>query len=124
MFPLVVLVWETFQKTTLLHSRRHQRIRNQTKVLVSGNKSVWVAIRPTAGASPPTLVVEPGGTSKTPVSVRDRQSDQGRRASVESLSTLPSRAGRDTSGGKKPWLWMLLFFLSYRWELTVPEPLF
>ena len=28
---------------------------------------------------------------------------------MESLSTSLSRAGRDTSGGKKPWLWMLLF---------------
>ena len=35
---LVVLAWETFQKTTLLHSRWHQRrIRNQTKVLVVRN---------------------------------------------------------------------------------------
>ena len=30
---------------------------------------------------------------------------------MESLSTPPSRAGRDTSGGKKPRLWMLLFSL-------------
>ena len=28
---------------------------------------------------------------------------------MERLSTPPSRAGRDTSGGKKPRLWMLLF---------------
>ena len=38
MLPLVVLAWETFQKTTLLHSGQHQRrIRNQTKVLVVRN---------------------------------------------------------------------------------------
>ena len=37
------------------------------------------------------------------------------------MSTLPSRAGRDASGGKKPRLWMPLF--SYMWEHTVPEPL-
>ena len=48
-------------------------------------------------------------------------SDQRRKASVESLSIPPSRAGRDASGGKK--LWLYCFFLSYRWELAVPEPL-
>ena len=38
MLLLVVLAWETFQKTTLLHSGQHQRrIRNQTKVLVVRN---------------------------------------------------------------------------------------
>ena len=30
---------------------------------------------------------------------------------MEHLSTPPSRAGRDTSGGKKPRLWMLLLSL-------------
>ena len=30
---------------------------------------------------------------------------------MEGLSAPPSRAGRDASGGKKPWLWMLLFSL-------------
>ena len=39
------------------------------------------------------------------------KSDQGRKTSVESLSTPPSRAGRGALGGKKPWLWMLLFSL-------------
>ena len=42
---------------------------------------------------------------------------------MESLSTPPPRTGRDASGGKNAWLWMLLFSL-YTWELTVPEPLF
>ena len=38
MLPLVVLAWETFQKTTLIHSGWHQRRRgNQTKVLVVRN---------------------------------------------------------------------------------------
>ena len=41
---------------------------------------------------------------------------------MESLSTPPSKAGRDASSGKKPRLWMLGFFC-YRWELAVPEPL-
>ena len=56
------------------------------------------------------LVAEPGGMSKVPVAVRDRTSDKGRKASGESLSTPPSRAGRDASSGKKPRLWMLLLY--------------
>ena len=43
------------------------------------------------------------------------KSDQESRASVESLSTPPSRAGKDAVGEKKPWLWMLLFFLVLMW---------
>ena len=39
------------------------------------------------------------------------KSDQGRKASVESLSTPPSRAGRDACGGQKPCLWRPLFSL-------------
>ena len=59
-----------------------------------------------------TSVVETGRMSKLPVLVRDRLSlARERKALVESLSTLPSKAGRDTSGGKKPWLWMPLFSL-------------
>ena len=39
MLPLVILAWETLQKTTLIHSGWHQRRRrNQTKVLVVRNK--------------------------------------------------------------------------------------
>ena len=56
-------------------------------------------------------VVEPGAKSKTPASVRDRLSDQGRKALVDSLSTPPSRAGKDTSSWKKPQLWMPPFSL-------------
>ena len=38
-------------------------------------------------------------------------SNQGKKASLESLSTLTFRAGRDASDVKKPWLWMPLFSL-------------
>ena len=31
---------------------------------------------------------------------------------MENLSTSPTRAGRDASGGKKLWLWMPLFSLT------------
>ena len=47
----------------------------------------------------PTLVVELGGTSSAPVSVRDRLI----------LSTPQSRAERNASGRKKPQLWIPLF---------------
>ena len=59
----------------------------------------------------PASVVEPGGEYSTYVSNGQTKSDQGRKASVESLSTPPSRAGRDASSGKKPQLCMLLFSL-------------
>ena len=48
----------------------------------------------------PVLVVEPGGTSTTPAP--------------------PSRARRDASGRKMA---IITFFLSYRWELTIPASL-
>ena len=48
-----------------------------------------------------------------PALVRDGlKSNQGRKILVESLSTPSSRAGRDTSDGKKPQLWMPFFSLS------------
>ena len=88
-----------------------------------GTKSVWDAIRSSPGASPPESVVEPGGMSKAPVSVRDRLSptregklqckvclhvhlEQGRMLPLETSQGCGCR-----------------FFLSYRWELIVPEPL-
>ena len=60
--PLVVLVWESFWKATLLYSRWHQRRnRNQTKVLMGRNwTSLWDAIGSTTGASPPCLVGRTG----------------------------------------------------------------
>ena len=62
----------------------------------------------------PTSVVEPGGMNEYGTSIGKGQtkSDQGRKALVESLSTSPPRVGRDTSGGKKPQLWMPLFSLT------------
>ena len=54
--------------------------------------------------------LHPACEQGTCVSQGQSKSDQGRKASVESLSTPPSRAGRDSFGGKEPRLWMLLFF--------------
>ena len=114
MFPLVVLAWETFQKATLFHPGWHQRKRgNQGKVLIVRNwTSIWDAIRPTPGASPPLLSGRTGrDDSETPVSVRDRLT-LAREGSLggRPVST-PSRAWRDASGRKKPRHWALLFSL-------------
>ena len=68
-----------------------------------------------------TPVVEPGGTSTAPASVRDRLSPTREVKLQCSLSTTPSRAGRDTSGRKMA---LVPFFLSYRWELAIPTSLF
>ena len=84
------------------------------KVLMVRNwTSVWDAIRSTPGTSPPHLSSR-AGREKYGACVGKRQtkSDQGRKASVESLSTPPSRAGRDAPGRKMSLV--TFFFLSYR----------
>ena len=56
-----------------------------------------------------------------PASVRDRLSPTRKeKLLVKHLSTPPSRAGRDASGRK---MVLVAFFLSYRWELTIPASL-
>ena len=50
------------------------------------------------------------------------KSGQGRKASVESLSTPHLEQGRMLLVKKNPWLWMPLFFFSYQCEPAVPEP--
>ena len=62
--------------------------------------------------------------SMAPAWVRDRLSDQGRKALVESLSTPPPRVRRDTSGGKKPQLWMPLFSLLQMGASSSKAPLY
>ena len=91
MLPLGVLAWEAFWKATLLHARWHQRKKkkNQAKVLMVRNwTSILDAIRSTPVHLHPTLVVEPGGTRKEPVSVRDRLNLTGKESfRVQSVST-------------------------------------
>ena len=111
MLPPVVLVWEAFQKVTLIAPRVASEA---SKVFMVGNWTlVWDAIRSTPGTSPPHLSSR-AGREKYGACVGKRQtkSDQGRKASVESLSTPPSRAGRDASGRKMSLV--TFFFLSYR----------
>ena len=75
-------------------------------------KSIWDAIRSTSAVSPPHL---DGRTRRDKfgacVGKGQTKSDQGRKALVESLSTPPSRAGRNASSGKKPRLWIPLLSL-------------
>ena len=72
----------------------------------------------------PASVVELAGTSKTPVSVRDRLSPirEGKLLwevcldpHLEQGRMLPVRKSHGCG---------CCFFLSYRWEIAVPEPLF
>ena len=97
---------------------------NRTEVSVLRNqKSPWDATRSTPGASPPRL----GGRTRrdeygTCAGKGQTKSDQGRKASEESLSISPSRAGRDAAVDRSHGCGCHFFF-SHRWELTVLEPL-
>ena len=71
----------------------------------------------------PTSVVEPGGTSKMPASVRDRlrPTKEGKlwwRVCVQPHLEQEGMPLEERSHGGG-----YCFFPSYRWELTVPEPL-
>ena len=72
----------------------------------------------------PTLVVEQGGMSKMPSSVRDRLSlsREGKLQWKACLHTHLEQGG--TPPVERRHSHGCSFFLSYRWELTVPEPLF
>ena len=60
----------------------------------------------------PSSVVELGWMSKMPALGRDRLSPTREgKLWLENLSTPPSRAEKGASGGKNPWIWMLLFSL-------------
>ena len=120
--PPVVLAWEAFQKTALLHPEQYQRKQGtQTKVLVVRNwKSTWDAIRSTAVRLHCTSVAEleinlgchqvypcasplhlGGRTGRREwgacAGEGQTKSEWGREASVESPSAAPARAGRDAS---------------------------
>ena len=107
MFFPEVLAWEASQKVTLIApwvASEASEVKSWT--------SVRDAIRSTPGACPP----HPGGRTGRDeygacVSKGQTKSNQGRKTLVESLSTPPSKAGRDTFSEKKPWLLMRLFSL-------------
>ena len=118
MFPPVVLAWETFQKVTLIAGRAALQA---SKILMVRNCTpIWGAIRSTPGASPPCLDGRTGREFSACVSKGQTKSDRGRKALVSSLSTPPSRPGREACGRKME---LVTFFLSYRWELTIPASL-
>ena len=70
----------------------------------------------------PTSVVEPGGTSKTPVLVKDRLSPA-REGKLQwrVLSTPHLEQGKMLLV-EKSYGCGCCFFFSYRWELAIPEP--
>ena len=105
------LAWEAFWKVTLIAP---QVASEASKVLmVRSWTSVWDAIRSTPSASPTCLS---GITRRDEyvacVGKGQTKFDQENKALVFSLSTLPSRAGRNASGRKRV---LVAFFLSYRW---------
>ena len=120
MFPPAVLAWEAFRKVTLTVPWVASEA---SKVLmVRGWTAERDAIRSTPGASPPRLRGRPGRDEYGACIGKGQiKSDQERKALVLSLSTPPSRAGRDVSGRKMA---LVVSFLSYRWELTIPNSLF
>ena len=88
-----------------------------------GTKSVWDAIKSTPSVSPPIPVVEPGGMNEAPVLVKDRlgPTREGKLRWKVCLHPHLEQGGMppvEISHG-----YGCHFFLSYRWELTVPEPL-
>ena len=125
MLPLIVLAQETFRETALLHPGKHQRKgTNQTEGLVGMelNQFGMPSGLPLVHLHPAS-VVEPRGMSKVPASVRDRLSltREGKlwwkvclHPRLEQGGTLWMERSRDCG---------CCFSLSYRWKLTVPEPL-
>ena len=89
--------------------------------MVKSWASVRDAIKSTPGASPPHLGGRTGRDKYGAcIGKGQTKSEQERKALVLSLSTPPSRAGRDSSSRKMA---LVTFFLSYRWELTIPASL-
>ena len=75
---------------------------------------VWDAIRSTPGALPSRLSGRTGRAEYGAcVGKGQTKSDQGRKALVKSLSTPPSRAGRDASGRK---MVLVTFFSLTDWS--------
>ena len=71
----------------------------------------------------PAAVVEPGGVSKTPVSVRDRLSPTRERKLRWRVCLHPHLEQGRTLPLEKSHGCGCHFFLSYRWELAIPERL-
>ena len=96
------LAWEAFWKVTLIAPQV------ASEVMVKSWKSVRDAIRSTPGASPPHSVVEPGGTSTAPASVKDRLSPTRKEKLWSKICLHPHLE----QGGTPPverWRWSLLF---------------
>ena len=128
MLPLLVLAWETFWKAPLLHLEWHQR-KGKIKEKGKSKKGLGGLELSQFGMSSglflvhlhPALEVEPGGTSKTPASVRDRLSPTRKEKLWCKVCLHPhlEQGGMPlVERGHWP-----LFFLSYSWEPTIPASL-
>ena len=88
-----------------------------------GTKSIWDAIRSTPGACPPRLSGRTRGTSKTPALVRDRLSPTREGKLLWRVCLHPHLQQGRTLRVERNHSCGCHFFLSYKWELAVPEPL-
>ena len=114
------LAWDAFRKATLIAPRVASEANKVLKV--RSWTSVRDAIGSAPGASPPRLGGRTG-RDECDACVGKGQTKSGTRKEkllVKSLSTPPSRAGRDVCGRKTV---LVTLFLSYRWELTIPASL-
>ena len=117
------MTWETFRKASLLHPWWHQR-KGQIKGLggMEQNQSGMPSGLPLVHLHPASMV-EPGGMSKMPLSVRDRLSPTREGKLWWKFCLHPHlEQGRMLPVEKKIHGCGCRFFLSYGWELAFPEP--
>ena len=105
-------------KATLLHPRWHQR-KGQIKGF-DGMKLSWSGM---PSGLPCCMVVKQGGTSKMSVLVRDRLSPTRDGKLRWTVCLHPHLEQERTLLLQRSHSCRCFFFLSYRWELTVPKPL-
>ena len=82
-----------------------------------------MSIRSPPGASPPIWMVESGGMNKVPVLVKDRLSPTREGKLQWKVCLHPHLKQGGMPPVERSYGCGCCFFLSYRWELTVPEPL-
>ena len=115
MFPPAALAWEAFRKVTLI------ALWVASQVMVKSCTSVRDAIRSTPGASPPHL----GGRTRRDeyvACVGKGQTKSNQEGKAFGVVCLHPHLGQRGTPPVERWSWSI-FFLSYRWELTIPVSL-